>query len=116
MKKYCLIYAGSMGEPLWVLAARVGVTIIKGREGTFSVEADGNPNVSFCCFLISSRYENLTFSTLLCVAPLTLTFSFTFKLTGCSSSIHLRLRICFLDSAVIAGLSSFEWDWSKIRE
>ena len=42
LNKYGLIYAGLTGEPFWVSAARAGVLIDKGREGTVSVEADGN--------------------------------------------------------------------------
>ena len=42
LNKYGLIYAGLTGEPFWVSAARAGVLIDKGREGTVSVEADGS--------------------------------------------------------------------------
>jgi hypothetical protein len=42
LNKYGLIYAGLTGEPFWVSAARAGVLIDRGREGTVSVEADGN--------------------------------------------------------------------------
>jgi len=70
LNKYGLIYAGLTGELFWVSAARAGVLIDKGREGTVSVEADGNrrgevlkkkkgfsSERKFCCFLFSSQYE-----------------------------------------------------------
>ena len=70
LNKYGLIYAGLTGEPFWVSAARAGVLIDKGREGTFGVEADENrrgrvlkkkkgfsSERKFCCFFISSLYE-----------------------------------------------------------
>ena len=40
MNKNDLIYAGLAGEPY--LAAKTSVSIDKGREGSFSVEADGD--------------------------------------------------------------------------
>ena len=69
LNKYGLIYAGLTGEPFWVSAARAGVLIDKGREGTVGVEAGGNgrgrvlkkkkgfrSERKFCLlFLISSR-------------------------------------------------------------
>ena len=71
MNKYGLIYAGLTGEPFWVSATRAGVLIDKGKEGTVSMEGDGNnrgrvlkkkkgfssERKFFFCFLISSRFE-----------------------------------------------------------
>ena len=91
----------------------VGVTVVNGREGIFSIEADGNhrvlTNVSFCCFLISSRYEISTVSTscssfdFIVISLLTLTFPLT--LTAYQFVAHtLAAQNLALDAAVIAGL------------
>ena len=108
-------------ELFWVLAAKADVLIDKGREGIFSVEADGNCKgrvlkknlkkiliVSICYFLIS--YDILTVSSsILCristispESPLTLTFPFA--LTAYLSVAHtLAVLILALSAAVIAG-------------
>ena len=111
-------------ELFWVLAAKADVLIDKGREGIFSVEADGDckgrvlkknlknlkvPIVSICYFLISSRYYDILTVSILCristispESPLTLTFPFA--LTAYLFVAHtLAVLILALSAAVIAG-------------
>ena len=123
LNKYGLIYAGLTGEPFWVSAARAGVLIDKGREGTVSVETDGNNNrgrvlkkkkgfsserklLSVSLFLVDIKkltvFEIVAPLTLLTISPLTLTLPFA--LTAYLFVAHtLGAPNLALGAAVIAG-------------